>query len=575
MASTTTTNVGFGSLSTTASGSSSLGSTLFGVDVSTLITNLVDARKVTNTLRQDKIDANTAKLSAYSDFKTKLTALETAATALRNPRVTSGDADAFDAKQVLSTASGTIPASQLYAVSADNSAQTGSYSITINQVARKDTITGSMAIPDTSSAVYAAGGTLTINGTDITVGATTSLTQLKDLINDKTSTTKVSASVIQSGTSDYRLVLKSTETGKAITLTDSAAGAIKTALGVTESGATNDSLSAKIVLDGVPVTKSTNSIKDLISGVSIELYEADVGKPINLSVDNNLSGVSTAVADFITAYNDVIDYVQKQRAVGSDGSVTEDQVLHNDSLLASTYRGLQAAVAGGATGVASATLKSLRDVGIDVDQYNKLTVSDNTKFEDALLTKLDQVKALFGFAAPASSGMDVVDRPDSISGLVLGKVVTLTVSATDADGLPTAAKFTLDGVDYAATIENGFIKGAEGSPFEGFSVGYTGGVLASGATYTGTFTPTQGIADQMMAVLEPTLNETEGTLKQATDGLTSTNTHIQDQIDALTNQLEIYRNRLVLQFQAAQEAISMFESAQNSIKAFANSSSDS
>ena len=566
---TSTSNVGIGSLSTSG-GSTKLSGTLFGIDVNTLIDSLTEAKSVPNTLRQDKIDTNTKKISAYSDLRTKLTALQTATTALRNPRVTSGDSDAFDAKQTLSRESGSIAASSLYGVSAQNGAANGTYSVTINRVAKADTISGTKAITASSATPVTTSGNLVLEGTNIALTSSMTLTQIKDAINNVSSTTKVTASIVQAGTNDYRLLLKGSQTGNAISISDDQTGSILTDLGLAASGATDTSLSAEIILDGVTVTRTSNSVNDLITGVSMELYQADIGKPISLTISDNLSGVSDAVTSFITAYNDIVDYVQKQRQTDTKGTIGEDQLLYNDGLMLSVYRGLQSTVSTGASGVTTGALKSLGDIGIDLTQDGKLEVSDDTKFEDALLSNLDQVKALFGFSANESSGIQVVDRPDKIPAALSGKTITVRVTATDASGLPTAAEFEVDGVVTAARIENGFVKGVKGTDFENFAVGYSGGVV-SGTPFTGTFKPTQGIADQIAGVLEPVLNQTDGSLKNATDTLTTTNTRLEDQISTLKTQLDLYRARLTLQFQAAQEAISALESQKSSIKSFTDS----
>lgn len=568
---TTTSNIGLGSLSTSTTGSATLGTTLFGVDVDKLIDGLVEARSVPNLLRQDRIDANTAKLSAYSSLQGLLTTLQSTANTLRNPSTISGDTDAFDAKQTLSRASGTIAASDLYGVSASSSATVGSYALTINRVAKADTISGTVAIPDTDSTVLlAANGNLTLNGETIALTNVMNLSDIRDAINDKKADTGVTASIVQAGASDYRLVLKGSETGKAITLADDQAGAITTALGIATSGATDTTLSAEVVLDGVTITSKTNSLNDLIAGVSIELYQADPGKPVNLTVDYDLSGISESVSAFLAAYNDVVAFVKEQRAVGSDGSISDKQVLFSDSLLQSTYRSLQGIIGGGALGISAGNIKLLDDVGITLSSDGTLSVEDASKFEDALLENFEQVRALFGFSDQASSGITLLDRPDTLPTALVGKAVTLRVTATDGSGKPTAAEFELDGVVTAATVSGGFIRGAEDTAYEGLVIGYTGGVVG-GTPYTGTFTLSQGVADQVAAAMEKVLDADTGSLQEAKDQLTDANTRMEDQNTRLTSQLDLYRSRLSLQFQAAQEVISMLENQKSSITSYMDS----
>jgi flagellar hook-associated protein 2 len=575
MSSVSGSNIGFGGVTTGSGGQTKLSGTLFGVDINELVENLVLARSIPNTKRQVQIDANTAKLSAYAELEGKLKALDTAAAGLRNPRVTSGVTDIFDNKQTLSKASGSIPASELYGVSASASAIEGSYSITINRIAKADTISGDgspvIANADTANPLSTSGN-LVIEGANIAVTNTMTLNQIRDAINTASSTTKVKASIVTASTGDVRLLLKHTETGNKITLSDDQAGVLLNDLGIAESAETDTSLSAEVILDGITAIRKTNSLNDLIPGVNIELFQADPGDPINLTIDSDLEGISEAVAAFIDSYNAIVDFVQSQRATDETGAVGEDQVLNNDGLMQSAYRALQSVIGSGALGISGAgLLQTLRDIGIDLDQNGKLAVSDNKKFEDGLLTKYAEVQALFGFASNESApGIQVVDRPDIIPDALMGQTITVRVLTTDASGRPLTAEFERGGVISGAVIENGFIKGQVGSEYEGFAVGYSGGVL-SGPPYVATFRPTQGVADRIAAALKPVLDPLTGALKATKDSLTSISTNLEQQIADFDSQLDLYRTRLTLQFQAAQQAIQILESQKNSIISFADS----
>lgn len=214
MSSVSSSNLGFGGVTTGTNGQTQLSGTLFGVDINELVNNLVEARSIPNIQRQVRIDDNTAKLSAYAELEGKLKALDTAVAGLRNPRVTSGTLNTFDSKQTLSKASGSIAASELYGVSASNSAIAGTYSVTINRVARADTISGSgtplIANADTANPLTVSGN-LVIEGTNIAVTSTMTLNQIRDAINNVSGTTKVKASVVTATTGDVRLVLKHTD----------------------------------------------------------------------------------------------------------------------------------------------------------------------------------------------------------------------------------------------------------------------------------------------------------------------------------------------------------------------------
>ena len=568
MTSTTTTNVSFGSLNTSSSGSAKLSTTLFGIDVEKMVDTLVEARSIPNVLRQDKIDTNTARISAYAELETLLTTVNNAAQALRNPSVVSARSDVFDSLQSYSTASGDVDASELYGVSVEEGADIASYSITINQIATKDTISGTVAIADkNTSNPVATDGQLTINGIDVEITSGMSLSEIRDAIND-TDDVGVTASIVEAAVGDYRLVLKADETGRAITLSDSETGDILSALGIAVSGETDATLSAEVVLDGVTVTRSSNSLTDLIDGVSIELYDADPGNPIKLSVEADLTSVSDAVSEFLASYNELVDFIKTQRAVTEDGA-GDDQVLFSDTIMNSTYRALQSMLTTSVSGTSA--VSSLAEIGIELDEEGYLTVADDALFEDALLSNFDDIRSIFGYSYNESSGIVVADRPATVDSAIIGKEVTVRVTATDSEGAATAAEFEVGGTTYAATIRNGLIRGTEGTDLEGFVVGYEGGVLATGETYEGKFTPVQGVADQFAVYLDNILEQSTGTLAVAVSQLEDSTTRLENQIDKLESQLEIYRQTMLSKFDAAQKMISTLESQQTSLKALVDS----
>ena len=566
---TSTSSINFGGLNTSSTGSTSLSTTLFGVDVGEMVDMLVEAKSVPNTLRQDKIDANTAKISAYSELETLLATLQNSVQVLRNPSVVSGKTDVFDTLQSYSKASGSINASELYGVTVAKGAEVANYSLTINRIATKDTVSGTAAIANKTTATpLSTAGTLTINGVDVALTSSMTLENIRNAINDADGLA-VTASIVQAGTNDYRLVLKADDTGKAISLTDNTTGTTLSALGLAASGKTNTNLSAEVVLDGVTVVSASNSLNDLITGVSIELYQADAGKPIALSVERDLSSISDAVSEFLASYNDLVDFVKAQRAVTSEGAASDEQVLFNDGIMNSTYRVLQSMLSSVVqTGGAVNTLAA---IGVELDRTGHLVVEDDTLFEDALLGNLEQVRALFGYSYNESSGIVVADRPAKVNPAVNGKEVTLRVTATDASGLPTAAEFEVGGVVYAATLSNGLIRGASNSPLEGFVVGYEGGALGVGETYEGTFKPVQGLADQFAVYLDSVLADEKGSLKTAVAQLEDTNSRLESQILRLEGQLEIYRETMLRKFDAAQKMMAALESQKNSIQALVES----
>jgi len=145
---------------------------------------------------------------------------------------------------------------------------------------------------------------------DIDINAGTTLQELRDKINDATDG-KVKASILNTGDSSnpYRLILKSAETG--------ANQAITVSYGDTDGDGTanenpdDDFLDLNIVqtaqdakfkFNGVDITRSSNSVSDLVAGITFNLKGAS-GDDNIISIKQDVDGIADMVSEFVSAYN--------------------------------------------------------------------------------------------------------------------------------------------------------------------------------------------------------------------------------------------------------------------------------
>ncbi len=71
-------------------------------------------------------------------------------------------------------------------------------------------------------------------------------------------------------------------------------------------------------LGAIEVRSANNRIEDLIAGVTLNLTSADPDEQITLSVTQDLETSTTAVQDFVDAYNDLVSYVNDQTRFNSE-----------------------------------------------------------------------------------------------------------------------------------------------------------------------------------------------------------------------------------------------------------------
>jgi len=149
---------------------------------------------------------------------------------------------------------------------------------------------------------------------DLDLTSATTLSQLKDLINDETDG-KMTASILNvGGANPYKLVIKSVGTGEdnAITFSSTSNAALKN-LGLdstsllTNGNHLQTASDANFTYNGVTISRSTNTISDLVSGLSITLNEAqESGTTTSVSVKQNLSNIKSSLESLVTKYNDLM-----------------------------------------------------------------------------------------------------------------------------------------------------------------------------------------------------------------------------------------------------------------------------
>jgi len=154
---------------------------------------------------------------------------------------------------------------------------------------------------------------------DINVDSNTTISSLEEQINNKSNGT-ISASILNvGGTDPYKLVIKSDKTGadNAITVSSTGGGTAADDLSLSEVG--NGAQDANFTYNGISVTRSSNDISDLITGVTLKLQDSG-STTIKISKDNK--SIIDGVNDFIKNYNNLIDNLNDSTKYNPDTKKT-------------------------------------------------------------------------------------------------------------------------------------------------------------------------------------------------------------------------------------------------------------
>lgn len=164
-----------------------------------------------------------------------------------------------------------------------------------------------------------------INGETFTFNSSDTLQDVFNKVNgDTTANVSMSYSSLTGKISIASKALGSSSSLKIDNLSGNAFDDSNAAFGIAQ-GTFANGTDAQLNIDGVDVTKSTNSFT--IDGISYNL-KYTTNTPIKFSVDQDVDGAVDRVKKFVTAYNTLIDKLQSKLDEKSDSSyqpLTDDQ----------------------------------------------------------------------------------------------------------------------------------------------------------------------------------------------------------------------------------------------------------
>ncbi|MFH2043930.1 MAG: flagellar filament capping protein FliD [Pseudomonadota bacterium] len=158
---------------------------------------------------------------------------------------------------------------------------------------------------------------------------------------------------------------------------------------------------ASITLDGVTVTRSDNTIDDIVSGVTLNLQKADAETTVSLNISRDTDAIISNISGFVSSYNSISSYIQSQ--ISYDDTTQETGgILFGDGTLISVKSDLTSILTQSIWGV-SYDYSTMGLVGINVDNDGKLNI-DNAKLSGYLKSNFNDVKKLFTASSEASVG---------------------------------------------------------------------------------------------------------------------------------------------------------------------------
>ncbi|ECO1973216.1 flagellar filament capping protein FliD [Campylobacter jejuni] len=384
-----------------------------------------------------KIEENTTKQKDLTELKTKLSTFQAAVSSL-------GDSTAFAKRKVIASITDNPPAS----LSVSSGVALQSMNINVTQLAQKD-VYQSKGLANDSGYINAslegsANLTFFSNGKEysVTIDKNTTYKDLADKINTATGG-EIVAKIVNTGEKDapYRLTLTSKETGEdnAISfypgakdsegkykvdenakkafeslgwkLDDKALSAegfdpakSKKGVGIIDDEENplhiQKAQDAKFTMDGIKMTRSSNTITDLGVGITLTLNKTG---EINFDVQQDSESVTKAMQDMVDAYNDLVlnlnaatDYNSETGTKGSLQGVTEVNSIRS-SIISKLFESQSVdGTVEDANGnkVSAKVMLSLQDYGLSMTESGTLNF-DSSAFESKMKENPDLTESFF------------------------------------------------------------------------------------------------------------------------------------------------------------------------------------
>lgn len=200
----------------------------------------------------------------------------------------------------------------------------------------------------------------------------------------------ITASVVSDGTG-ARLEISS---GSAFTIAEAGGGNALTELGIDNKRRV--------------IERNSNTVDDLFAGITVSLFQAEVGTTINLDIERNLNEIKTSVSTFVDAYNELRRFINDQRTLvetpDEDDDTVQSGLLFSSEALERADTQLSAIIGGGVAGVNN-NFSVLAQIGVDfiplgseADPLDANTLEiDEPTLDNALLNNVEDIRRLFSF----------------------------------------------------------------------------------------------------------------------------------------------------------------------------------
>ncbi|MDG0980567.1 MAG: flagellar filament capping protein FliD [Halieaceae bacterium] len=402
-----------------------------GIDIYQLATDLTDVERLP---KQDSLNsakaASEAAISAYSVLSFQIGQLRNAFANLN------------DAAELTSASGSSSQSSNISVTTATGAALSGSHEISVSQLAYSQRNVSNAFASSTTSLNGGAAFDITL-----TVGNASTSTQTIGVAAGDDTPVGIVNTINRAGLgfnatlvdtagdgSSYKIILEGPSGAEG---QFSVSSASSTSLGFgDETTALRTAQDAIFEVDGVEVNRASNTIDDVLTGVTFELKNTiDAGSPATLSISKDTDTLKTTLQTLVAAYNDLNYSINE---LGNPDSL-EDEVggaLSGDGNLLRTVKNAVREAVQGDSSTPSGGLNALRDIGITIDRFGDLQFDEAT-YDTLAQSNFDDISTMLSAGTTNQSFYD--GQAQGLARDVMASLDELTASSGIINSRKTSA----------------------------------------------------------------------------------------------------------------------------------------
>ena len=358
-----------------------------GFDSASLVEKLIALQARPMDLKLAQVQAKETQLESFQSLRTQLQSFQSTLQKMNTASQFSANTANFSV---------TVGPGNVLSASTTSSASVGTHNITVTALAQATNLTSNTTYSATTDTIVQPPpmAPAPAYSFDINVGGAPTLIAV-DPVNDtiqnvvdaiNASAADVTASIIDVGAGVLRIQIQGNQSGTANAVTavlNDDMGAPVDTFNVAQAEA-----DASVTVGGTTFTRSTNTISDIITGVTLDLESLGSG---TLVIASDTAEITANIQDFVNAFNTLIGFIDEQTEFNPETFATG--TLFGNSAVQGLETTLRRIATGQVTGLAG-NFEFLSQIGITTQNDGTLFL-DEVKLNDALSADLTNVVDLF------------------------------------------------------------------------------------------------------------------------------------------------------------------------------------